>query len=77
MARPKVTLKIAGIRKVLRESQPEVDRVAKRKAAAGGGAVRVVSSPHKYTARAYIETDGIEGAIAQARDHVLERVIGS
>lgn len=77
MAKPKVTLKIGGIRKVLREAQPEVDSVARRKAAVAGSAVRVVSKPHRYTARTYIETDGIEGAIAQAKDHVLERVIGS
>lgn len=76
MAKPKVTLKIGGIRKVLREAQPEVDRVASRKAAIGGDSLRVVSSPHRYTARAYIETKGLEGAKRQAREHILEQIVG-
>lgn len=78
MAKPRVTLNLKGIRRVLSTVQPEVDAVAKRKAAVGGDHVRVVSKPRPgRAARAYIETNGVPGARAQARDHILERVLGS
>jgi hypothetical protein len=71
----KVKLSIKGIREVLKSSpvQSEVARRAKRIAAAAGEGFEAVVKPHKYTSRAFVQTESNEGRQRQADDAVLER----
>ena len=75
MSNPRVTLKLSGIRKVLRS--PEVTalvaRKAKRAAAAAGPGFESVVKPHKYTARAFVQTATPEAAKAEAENKTLTR----
>ncbi len=77
MSAHRVKLNMKGIRAVLK-SQPVIDEVARRahriKMAAGDGFV-VVVKPHKYTARAFVQTDTPEAARRQAESKVLNRAL--
>lgn len=78
MAKPRVVLNLRGIRRFEHKFQPQVDAEARRRAAGYEGLLRVRPKPRPgRAARAYIEVDGVPGIRAQARDHILERVIGS
>lgn len=79
MADVTVRLKLAGIRKVLKgsEATAEVARIAARGARDAGEGFGFVVKPGRYTARAFIQTEGVEGAKRQSNDAVLERVMGS
>lgn len=77
MADVTVRLKIGGIRQVLRsaEVQKEVARRAQRGAAAAGPGIEAVVKPHKYTARAFVQTADEEGRRREADGKVLNRAL--
>lgn len=81
MAKPRVNLKITGVRKVLKSHgvQSAVARRAKRMADAAGDGFEYVVKPHRYTARAFVQTDldSNKGRERQATEHVLQRVVGN
>lgn len=76
----RVKLKIKGIREVLRSRpvQSEVARLAHRMARDAGEGFEAVVKPHRYTSRAFVQTDmdNPVGGERQAREHVLQRVLG-
>lgn len=84
MANPKVTLKIKGIRQVLKSQgvTSKVARTAKAMADEAGEGFSYVVKPHKYTARAFVQIDPSsdesfrKGRERQSREHVLQRVVG-
>lgn len=73
----KVKLKIKGIRQVLKSGpvQSDLARRAKRIADAAGEGFAAVVKPHRYTARAFVQTDTEEARKRQADDAVLERAM--
>lgn len=73
----KVKLKMKGVREVLKSApvQAEVARKAKRMASAAGDGFKAVIKPHKFTSRAFVQTDSAEGRKRQADDAVLERAL--
>lgn len=75
MADVKVKLKIRGVREVLKSNpvQSDLARRAKRIADAAGAGFQMVVKPHRYTARAFVQTDTDEGRKRQAEGAVLER----
>lgn len=75
MADVKVKLKIKGINAVMKSApvQSEVDRRAKRIADEAGDGFEYVARPHKWTARAFVQTNSRAGDLRQAKDNVLER----
>ena len=77
----RVKLKIKGVRDLLksRPVQSEVARRAHRMAADAGEGFESVVKPHRYTSRAFVQTDmGNEvGRQRQASEHVLQRVLGN
>lgn len=77
MARIPVRLNLPGINQVLRAAQSKLDEIGEGMAADAGDGFEYVPSPHRYTARGYVQVDSVEGARRQARDAVLERVMGS
>lgn len=79
MADVKVKLNIKGIREVLkgRAATETVAAVAGRGARQAGDGFGYVVKPGRYTARAFIQTESLEGAKRQADEAVLERVMGS
>lgn len=75
-----VKLNLKGIN-ALMTSRPVVAEVAARAhrmAREAGEGFEAVVKPHRYTARAYVQTDldNPIGAQRQAAEHVLERVLG-
>jgi hypothetical protein len=70
----RVKLKIKGVREVLKSApvQSEIARRAQRIAAAAGEGFESVVKPHKYTARAFVQTVGLEGAKRQYEEAMLE-----
>ncbi len=77
MADVTVKLKIRGIRELLKSPpvQAEVTARAQRMARSAGEGFEAVEKPHKYTSRAFVQTDGREGAKRQAEGAVLERAL--
>lgn len=77
MADVRVKLKQKAIRELLKSAPvtSDVARRAKRIAAAAGDGFKAVVKPHKYTARAFVQTDTQAGRRRQARDAVLERAL--
>lgn len=75
----RVKLRISGVREVLRSApvQSEVARRAARIAAAAGDGFEMVVKPHKYTSRAFVQTDSAAGAKRQAEEAVLQRAMGA
>lgn len=75
MARVKVKLNMRGVNATLKSPpvQAEVSLRAARIARAAGEGFQSVTKPHKYTSRAFVQTDGPEGAKRQAEGAVLER----
>lgn len=75
MASVSVRLNLRGLNALMRSApvQALVDERAKRIAAAAGPDFEVVSSPHKYTARAFVQPANGTGARQEARDKVLTR----
>lgn len=80
MAKPRVKLKIKGIRKLMRSAPvaDKVESVARGMADDAGEGFEYEMSPYKYTARAFIQTDvdNPVGRMRQAEEHVLQRVVG-
>lgn len=79
MARIKVQLNLPGLNALMR-SKPVQDRVndiGAEMAADAGEGFEYVPSTHRYTARGYVQVNSLDGARRQARDAVLERVMGS
>lgn len=74
----RVKLKIKGIRELLRSNpvQSEIARRAKSMAKAAGPGIEAVVKPHKYTARAFVQTVDDVGRIRQAEEAVLQRALG-
>jgi hypothetical protein len=79
MANVIVILKLRGIQATLRSApvQAEVSRRAARVARVAGDGFAVVTKPHRYTSRAFVQTHGDEGAKRQAEDAVLQRALGA
>jgi hypothetical protein len=79
MAAVKVKLSIKGIRATLKSApvQSELARRARRIAAAAGEGFEMVVKPHRYTARAFVQTDTEEGRKRQAEEAVLERSLSA
>lgn len=79
MANVTVKLKIRGVREVLKSGpvQSEIARRAKRIADAAGEGFSMVVKPHRYTARAFVQTDDDEGRKRQAEGAVLERALNA
>ena len=77
MADVRVKLKIRGIREVLRSApvQAEVARRARRMAQAAGSGFESIVKPHKYTARAFVQTASQEGRRREANEKVLTRAL--
>ncbi|MFZ4894638.1 hypothetical protein ACL9RL_09325 [Plantibacter sp. Mn2098] len=75
MQKPQVKLKMKAIRAVLKsnETQAEVARRARRMANAAGPGFESVVKPHKFTARAFVQTSNATGRRRQAKEAVLER----
>jgi len=79
MTKPTVKLNIRGLN-ALMTSAPvtaQVAREAKRRAQQAGPNFEAVVKPHRWTARAFIQTANAAGAKEQADNAVLERVLGS
>lgn len=77
----RVKLKIKGVRDLLksRPVQSEVARRAHRMAADAGEGFEAVVKRHRYTSRAFVQTDkdNPRGRERQAEEHVLQRVLGA
>lgn len=78
MAAPRVNLKLAGIKKVLKSApvQAEVDRVGRSKARAAGPGFEYAPALAANTSRGYVRTADARGRRRQATEHVIEGVIG-
>jgi hypothetical protein len=74
-----VKIRLRGINQLMRsrEVQAVVDREGRRLAERAGPDFRYVPSPHRWTARGFVEPANLRGARAQAKDAVLERALGS
>lgn len=77
MLKPRVKLKLKGIREVMLSNgvRREVASLAKRMAEDAGEGFEYVVKPHKRTARAFVQTADRTGRERQARDNVLERLL--
>lgn len=75
-----VKLKIKGVRELLRSRPVQADLAARaqRMAREAGEGFEAVVKPHKYTSRAFVQTDmdNPVGRQRQASEHVLQRVLG-
>lgn len=78
MARVRVKHKIGGIRALLRSQpvQARVAREAKRMADAAGEGFEWNVTPRDKYSRAQVRTANADARRRQAKDHVLERVVG-
>ena len=56
-----------------------MNRHTGRMAAAAGVGFEAIEKPHRYTSRGFVQTKVSDrrGRVRQARDHVLQRVLGS
>jgi len=77
MADVTVKLKMGGIQTLLRsrEVRDEIARRAKRGADAAGEGFEYVVRPHRYTSRAYVQTNSAVGEQREADDKVLIRAM--
>ena len=75
MGKPTVNLNLPGLNALMRsaEVQAEVNRRGQRIQAAAGENFEYVASPHRYTARGYVQVNGAAGAREEARDKRLTR----
>lgn len=76
MVKPEVKLNLQGISTVLKAHQSAVDSVGRGMESAAGYGFEYVSSPARYTARGFVQTNSSTGRRRQANEHVLQRVIG-
>lgn len=81
MADVTVKLKIGGIRALLKSRPVQSDLAARaaRMAREAGEGFESVVKPHRYTSRAFVQTDmeNDVGRRRQASEHVLQRVLGA
>lgn len=77
MARVQVKLKMRGVQKVLRDTQPRLAEIGQKIADAAGPGFEMVERPQEITARVYVQTADRNGARRQAESAVLERAMGS
>lgn len=77
MAGIRVKLKISGVRQTLKgqDVQSDLARRASRIAAAAGEGFEAVVKPHRYTARAFVQSTGVEGDKREAESKVLTRAL--
>lgn len=78
MADVRVRLKMGGLRRLLRsnEVQSEVARRARRGASAAGPGIEAVVKPHRYTSRAYVQTEDTDEARRnEAKNKTLLRAL--
>lgn len=75
-----VKLKLKGLNALMTSApvQSEVARRAQKMATQAGDGFKAVIHPHKFTARAFVQTDTASdvGARRQAEEHVLEKLLG-
>ncbi|MDR6691345.1 hypothetical protein J2X55_002257 [Microbacterium sp. 1154] len=78
MADP-VKLNLAAINQIMTSpaAQRLVDQEGKRLARAAGADFRYRASPHRWTARGYVEPANARGRRQEAREKRLARAIGS
>lgn len=78
MADP-VKLNLAGMNKLMTcaDAQRIVDQQGERLARAAGPDFRYRASPHRWTARGYVEPANARGRRQEAREKRLARAIGS
>lgn len=72
-----VTLNIEAINEILRAAQPMLDARGRRMAAAAGEGFEYVASPHKWTARGFVQTSSARGRRREALEKVLLRSISA
>jgi hypothetical protein len=74
----RVTIKLRGINEVMTSPgvTREVAQRAARMARSAGEGFGYVVKPHRYTARAFVQTIDQTGRVRLAREHVLQRVLG-
>jgi len=79
MADIRVKLKISGVRQVLKSPGvvSEVVRRARRIQEAAGEGFEMVVKPHRYTARAFVQTGDADAAKREAEQKVLTRALGA
>lgn len=75
--KPTVKLKLAGLNQVMRlpDVQRLLDERGRRAAAAAGPNFEYVASPHRWTARGFVQPANAEGAREEAKDKKLTRAI--
>jgi hypothetical protein len=73
----KVRLNIRGINALMSSArvQAELDDVGESMASEAGAGFEYVPSPHRWTARGFVQVDSADGARRQADEAVLERVV--
>jgi len=71
-------LVLRGLNTIMRsaEMQTIVDSTGRRMAAAAGDDFEYVASPHRWTARGYVQPKNARGMREQARNAALERALG-
>jgi hypothetical protein len=75
----RITIKLRGLNQVMRSpgAQARVDAVGARMAAAAGEGYEYQRSPHKWTARGFVQTANQKGRAREARSKVLNRVLSA
>lgn len=81
MSDVRVKLKMKGLNALMtsRPVQSDLARRAHRMASDAGEGFEAVVRPHRFTSRAYVQTDPDNpvGRRRQADEHVLQRVLGA
>lgn len=73
----KVKLNLPGLNRLMTSpgARAVVRENAQRMAASAGDGFEAVERPHRWTARAYVQTADRTGRRRQVDEHVLERVV--
>lgn len=79
MKKVRVRLKLKGLNELMRSSavQDRLDEVGESMASDAGDGFEYAPSPHRWTARGYVQPSTGTGARRQAEDAVLDRVAGT
>jgi len=79
VSKVRVKLNLRGINQLMasRKVQDRLDEVGAEMAGDAGSGFEYEASPHKWTARGYVQVADGDGARRQADEAVLERVAGT
>lgn len=74
----KLKLNLAAVNAIMTSpgAQAVVDRIGRQMAADAGDGFEYVASPHRWTARGYVQTTNARGRRRQAREAALESALG-